>query len=295
MSAVIIDGKKVAETIHQQVAEEVTALKEKCVVPRLEVIMVGDNPSSQAYVRMKQKACEKVGIRSATTHLPAETAEDQLLEVVRTFNEDESVHGILIQLPLPKHISEKRVLEAVRPDKDVDGFHPINRGRLANGEETFVPCTPAGMQELLKAYGYDPAGKHVVVVGRSGIVGMPFAVLMMQKKPWANATVTVCHTGSGDLSRYTLQADILAVAAGRPNFVTGAMIKPGAVVLDVGVNRVDDPADPRGYRLVGDVDFTSAVEVAGAITPVPGGIGPMTIAMLLKNTVISAKKICKLS
>lgn len=294
MSAIIIDGKKVAEGIQAALASETAALQERGVFPRLEVVLVGDNPSSKAYVGMKQKACERVGIRSTTTHLPKETSERELLNLIARFNADETVHGILVQLPLPPQISEKSVLEAILPEKDVDGFHPVNRGKLAAGEETFVPCTPAGMQELLKAYDFNPEGKHLVVVGRSGIVGLPFAVLMMQKKPWANATVTVCHTGSGDLSRYTLQADILAVAAGRPNTVTGTMIKPGAVVIDVGVNRVDDPSAERGYRLVGDVEFESAKEVAGAITPVPGGVGPMTIAMLLKNTVISAKKFSKL-
>ncbi|MDZ7317260.1 MAG: bifunctional methylenetetrahydrofolate dehydrogenase/methenyltetrahydrofolate cyclohydrolase FolD [candidate division KSB1 bacterium] len=294
MSAILIDGKAVAEKIYAQLTEEVAELKQKGIVPRLEVILVGENPASKSYVGMKQKACEKIGIASATTHLPESTPESELLAWIDRFNQDPAVHGILVQLPLPNHISEKRILESILPEKDVDGFHPVNRGRLAVGEETFVPCTPAGMQELLKAYDFNPAGKHVVVVGRSAIVGMPFAVLMMQKKPWANATVTVCHTGSGDLSRYTRQADILAVAAGRPNTVTGDMIKPGAVVLDVGVNRVEDPSNPKGYKLVGDVDFASAVETAGAITPVPGGVGPMTIAMLLKNTVISCKKFCKL-
>ena len=294
MSAIIIDGKKVAEGIQTELSAETAALKERGVFPRLEVILVGDNPSSKAYVGMKQKSCEKVGIRSTTTHLPKETTEHELLEWIARFNADDAVHGILVQLPLPPQISEKSILEEILPEKDVDGFHPINRGKLAAGEDTFVPCTPAGMQELLKAYNFNPAGKHLVVVGRSGIVGLPFAVLMMQKKPWANATVTVCHTGSGDLTRYTRQADILAVAAGRPNTVTGDMIKPGAVVIDVGVNRVDDPSTERGYRLVGDVDFESAKEAAGAITPVPGGVGPMTIAMLLKNTVLSAKKFSKL-
>lgn len=295
MSATIIDGKVVAEKIRHEVEEEVQSLQKQGVFPRLEVVLVGDNPASQGYVSMKQKACERAGIRSTTTRLPKETSEKELLDLIARFNGDPSVHGILVQLPLPAHLSEKVVLETVSPEKDVDGFHPINRGRLASGEDTFVPCTPAGMQELLKAYNFNPAGKHVVVVGRSGIVGMPFAVLMMQKKLWANATVTVCHTGSGDLAQYTRQADILAVAAGMPNFITGSMIKPGAVVIDVGQNRVDDASCERGYRLVGDVEFETAREVAGAITPVPGGVGPMTIAMLLKNTVTSAKKICKLA
>jgi methylenetetrahydrofolate dehydrogenase (NADP+) / methenyltetrahydrofolate cyclohydrolase len=294
VSAQIIDGKAAAEKIHVDLSADVSSLAEKGCYPRLEVVLVGEDPASKVYVGMKQKACEKVGIISNTTRMPAETPEAELLAMVEALNLDERVHGILVQLPLPKHISEKKVIEAISPEKDVDGFHPISRGRLVAGEETFLPCTPAGMQMLLQEYNIDPKGKHVVVVGRSGIVGMPFAIMMMQKKMWANATVTVCHTGSGDLKPYTTQADILIAAAGRPNVVTGDMIKPGAVVIDVGVNRVDDPTAKRGYRLVGDVDFDAAVEIAGAITPVPGGVGPMTIAMLLKNTVVSAKKLCKL-
>ena len=294
MSAIIIDGKATAEKIHLQLAGEVKSLGDKKCFPRLEVVLVGEDPASKVYVGMKQKACDKVGIISNTTRLPAETPQDELLALVHKFNSDADVHGILVQLPLPKHISEEKIIEAISPEKDVDGFHPVNTGRMVAGQDCFLPCTPAGMQELLKEYNFNPKGKHVVVVGRSNIVGKPFAMMMMQKKEWANATVTVCHTGSGDLKPYTLQADILVAAAGRPKVITGDMIKPGAVVIDVGVNRVDDPAAKRGYRLVGDVDFTAAVEIAGAITPVPGGVGPMTIAMLLKNTVVSAKKFCKL-
>ena len=294
MSAQIIDGKATAAKILAELAVKVHTFADKECFPRLEVILVGEDPSSQVYVGMKQKACEKVGIISNTTRLPAETTQEELLTLVNKFNNNNSVHGILVQLPLPKHISEDAVIEAISPEKDVDGFHPINTGRMVAGQDCFLPCTPAGMQELLRAYNFDPKGKHVVVVGRSNIVGKPFAMMMMQKKEWANATVTVCHTGSGDLKRYTTQADILIAAAGRPNVVTGDMIKPGAVVIDVGVNRVDDPTAKRGYRLVGDVDFDAAIKIAGAITPVPGGVGPMTIAMLLKNTVASANKFCKL-
>jgi len=289
-----MEGKPVADRIQQELAEEIRSLHQHGVFPRLEVILVGENPASKVYVGMKQKACEKVGIRSNTTNLAQNTSEDELYALIERFNQDHSVHGILVQLPLPPQISEKRIIESVSPLKDVDGFHPINRGKLAAGEDTFIPCTPAGMQELLRAYQINPAGRHVVVVGRSGIVGMPFAIMMMQKKSWANATVTVCHTGSGDLKPYTRQADILVAAAGHPRTITAEMVKPGAVILDVGVNRVDDPTASRGYRLVGDVDFEGVKDVASAITPVPGGIGPMTIAMLLKNTVTSANKFCKL-
>ena len=294
MSAQIINGNAVAEKIRNELALEITALKQKGCFPRLEVVLVGDNPASHSYVGMKQKDCDKVGILGQTTYLPANTSEDELLTLIGKFNNDDSVHGILVQLPLPEHISEDKVIMAISPDKDVDGFHPINTGKMVTGKDCFLPCTPAGMQELLKEYDINPKGKHVVVVGRSNIVGKPFANMMLQKKEWANATVTVCHTGSGDLKPYTSQADILVAAAGRPNVITADMIKPGAVVIDVGVNRVDDPAAKRGYRLVGDVDFESAKQVASAITPVPGGVEPMTRALLLKNTVISAKKFHKL-
>ncbi len=290
MQVTIIDGNKTAAKIRAELAREIEVLKTKKCFPRLEVILVGEDPASKVYVGMKQKDCEKVGILGQTTYLPESTSEAELLQLVQTFNNDDEVHGILVQLPLPKQISEKKVIETISPDKDVDGFHPVSRGKLLAGEDCFVPCTPAGMQELLKEYNIDPKGKHVVVVGRSNIVGKPFAVIMMQKQPWANATVTVCHTGSGDLKPYTTQADILVAAAGRPNVLTADMIKPGAVVIDVGVNRVDDDSVERGYRLVGDVDYQAALEVVSAITPVPGGVGPMTRAMLLKNTVTSAKK-----
>lgn len=294
MSAQIIDGNATAEKIRNQLANEIVDLKAKGCFPRLEVILVGEDPASKSYVGMKQKDCEKIGILGQTTYLPEVTSEEELLTLVKKFNNDDSVHGILVQLPLPKQISEEKVIAAISPDKDVDGFHPINTGKMVAGEDCFLPCTPAGMQELLKEYDIDPKGKHVVVVGRSNIVGKPFAIMMMQKKEWANATVTVCHTGSGDLTPYTTQADILVAAAGRPAVVTADLIKPGAVVIDVGVNRVDDPQAKRGYRLVGDVDFEAAKEVASAITPVPGGVGPMTRALLLKNTVKSAKKFHKL-
>ncbi|MBN1562180.1 bifunctional methylenetetrahydrofolate dehydrogenase/methenyltetrahydrofolate cyclohydrolase FolD [candidate division KSB1 bacterium] len=294
MSAQIMDGNAIAEKIRQQLEKEIADLQGKGCFPRLEVILVGEEPSSKSYVAMKQKDCERVGILGQTTRLQEETSEETLLALIARFNDDAAVHGILVQLPLPGQISEEKVIAAISPDKDMDGFHPVNIGRMVAGADCFLPCTPAGIQELLKEYQIDPRGKHLVVVGRSNIVGKPFAIMMMQKKPWANATVTVCHTGSGDVRPYTRQADILVAAAGRPAMITADMIKPGAVVIDVGANHLDDPQAKSGYRLVGDVDFAAAKEIASAITPVPGGVGPMTRAFLLKNTVKSAKKFHKL-
>jgi methylenetetrahydrofolate dehydrogenase (NADP+)/methenyltetrahydrofolate cyclohydrolase len=289
MSAQIIDGKQTADTLLQKLEGEIRQLKQQDWTPGLSVILVGDDPASISYVGRKQKACEKIGIHSETIHLPAETSEQELLALLKKLNADPSVHGILVQLPLPKQISPLKVIETIIPEKDVDGLHPVNKGKLVAGEDCFWPCTPAGIQQLLLHYGFSPEGKHVVVVGRSGLVGMPFALMMMQKAKGANATVTVCHTGTTDLKKHTLLADILVVAAGRANTITAEMVRPGSVVIDVGTNRVDDPASPKGYRLIGDVDFESVKEVAGAITPVPGGVGPMTIAMLLYNTVKAAK------
>ncbi|MBN1466789.1 bifunctional methylenetetrahydrofolate dehydrogenase/methenyltetrahydrofolate cyclohydrolase FolD [candidate division KSB1 bacterium] len=294
MSALIIDGNATAEKIRVQLETEIVQLRERGCHPRLEVILVGDDPAAQSYVAMKQKDCERIGILGQTTRLGTETSEEELLALIDRFNHDASVHGILVQLPLPHQISEEKVIAAISPDKDVDGFHPVNVGRMVAGVDCFLPCTPAGIQALLVEYKIDPKGKHVVVVGRSTIVGKPFAIMMMQKKPWANATVTVCHTGSGDLKPYTQQADILVAAVGRPALISAEMIKPGAVVIDVGVNRIEDSSAKRGYRLVGDVDFAAVHKVASAITPVPGGVGPMTRAFLLKNTVKSAKKFLKL-
>ena len=293
MSAIIIDGKKTAAEIREQLKLKVDSLKEKGCTPHLSVVLVGEDPASKVYVGMKQKACDNIGMSSETIKLDVDTTEEYILDLVEKLNNNDKVHGILVQMPLPKHISSSKVIETIRPDKDVDGFHPVNRGRLAIGEDCFVPCTPAGMQELLLKYGFDPSGKHVVVVGRSGIVGMPFSVMMAQKRKGANATVTICHTGSSDLKSYTTQADILVAAAGRPKTITADMVKDGVVVIDVGVNRVDDPESTKGYRLVGDVDFEPVKEKAAAITPVPGGVGPMTIAMLLKNTIKAAESLCK--
>jgi len=289
MPAQIINGKKISEEIKQEVKQQAKALfNETGVIPGLAFILVGDNPASQVYVKTKGKACEELGFFSITLKLPTETTEDELIEKINNLNSDPRIHGILVQLPLPHHINEQKILQAIDPIKDVDGFHPVNVGKLVIGLETYPPCTPAGIQELLKRSGINPSGKHVVVLGRSNIVGKPIANILLQKREWANATVTVCHTGTKDISYFTKQADILIVAMGKPEFVKGDMIKPGAVVIDVGVNRVDDPGSEKGYRLVGDVHFESAYEVAGAITPVPGGVGPMTIAMLMKNTLQAA-------
>ncbi len=285
MPAQLIDGKKISEEIKNEVKQQAQALfNETGIVPGLAFILVGDNPASQVYVKMKGKACEELGFYSITLKLPAETTEDELIEKIHNLNSDPKIHGILVQLPLPSHIDEQKILQAIDPIKDVDGFHPINVGKLVIGLETYLPCTPAGIQELLKRSGINPSGKHVVVLGRSNIVGKPIANILIQKKEWANATVTVCHTGTRNISYFTKQADILIVAMGKPESVKGDMIKPGATVIDVGINRIEDPNSEKGYKIVGDVHFESAYEVAGAITPVPGGVGPMTIAMLMKNT-----------
>jgi methylenetetrahydrofolate dehydrogenase (NADP+)/methenyltetrahydrofolate cyclohydrolase len=289
MPAQIINGRKISEEIKKEVKQKKEALfNETGIVPGLAFILVGDNPASQVYVNMKGKACEELGFYSVTIKLPAQTTEDELIEKIKALNNDSKIHGILVQLPLPAHIDEQKVLQAIDPIKDVDGFHPVNVGKLVIGLDTYLPCTPAGIQELLKRSDINPSGKHVVVVGRSNIVGKPIANILLQKRDWANATVTVCHTGTRDIAYFTRQADILIVAMGKPEFIGGDMIKPGAVVIDVGVNRIDDPNAEKGYRIVGDVHFESAFEVAGAITPVPGGVGPMTIAMLMKNTLQAA-------
>ena len=290
--AQIIDGKLIAEQIKAEVRVGVSLLlKERQVCPGLGVVLVGEDPASQSYVRSKGKACEDLGMYSETRRLPASATEAEVLSLVRAWNDDASMHGILVQLPLPRHINEHRVIAAIDPRKDVDGIHPTNIGRLVIGMECFKPCTPAGIQELLVRSGHDPGGKHVVVVGRSNIVGKPTANILMQKAPGANAIVTIAHTAARDLGAFTREADILIAALGKPECITGAMLKPGCVVIDVGINRVPDPASPKGYRLVGDVHFASAEKVAAAITPVPGGVGPMTIAMLMQNTLLAAQRI----
>lgn len=291
MRAQIIDGKKLAAETRGEIAAGVAALKaEKGVTPGLAVILVGDNPASVSYVTAKEKACREAGMYSREIRLPAETPEQVVVETVRALNADPAIHGILVQLPLPKGISEKKVVDAIAAGKDVDGFTPVNVGRMLIGEDCFLPCTPHGIVKLIEVTGMDIAGKHAVVIGRSNIVGKPVAALLARKGPHANATVTLCHTGTPDLSVYTKTADVVVVAAGRPNTLTGDMLKPGAVVIDVGVNRVPDATKPKGYRLCGDADFASCAEVAAAITPVPGGVGPMTITMLLWNTLESARK-----
>ena len=292
MSATIIDGTAIGKAIRAELKAEVAAMRTRGVVPGLTVVLVGEDPASQVYVRMKGKAADELGMKSDTIRLPADTPEPELLALLDRLNADRAVHGILVQLPLPKHMDASKVLLRMRPEKDVDGFHPVNVGKLVIGDHSgFRPCTPAGVQELLIRSGADPGGKHVVVVGRSLIVGRPVANILMQKEQGANATVTVAHTGTRDLGSITRQGEILVVAAGRPEVITGAMIRPGAVVIDVGVNRVDDPKAEKGYRLVGDVKFSEAKEVASQITPVPGGVGPMTIALLMRNTVQAARQL----
>ena len=291
MPAELIDGVALARQIRDEVACDVLRLAQRGIVPGLTVVLVGDDPASAVYVRSKGKATEEAGMRSVTIRLPADTAHADLLAHIDALNADPAVHGILVQMPLPKQIDADAIVRRIRPDKDVDGFHPVNVGKNLIGErDGFVPCTPAGVQELLVRSGVETRGAECVVVGRSNIVGKPMMALMMQNAAGANATVTVCHSATRDLAAHTRRADILIVAAGRPRMVTGDMIQPGAVVIDVGINRVADASTKSGYRLVGDVDFESAREVASLITPVPGGVGPMTIALLLRNTVRAAER-----
>ncbi|MCY4581234.1 MAG: bifunctional methylenetetrahydrofolate dehydrogenase/methenyltetrahydrofolate cyclohydrolase FolD [Chloroflexi bacterium] len=290
MTATIIDGKQMAEDIRGEVAEQTHTFKERCgVTPGLAAVLVGGDPASAVYVRNKRRACDEADMFSETFELPEETSQDELIRLVRKLNADPRFHGILVQLPLPAHIEERKIILAIDPDKDVDGMHPINGGRLMEGNPLFLPATPAGVQQMLVRTGNDPGGKHVVIVGRSNIVGKPLAALLVQKAPGANATVTVCHTGTRGLSVLTRQADIVVAAIGRPRALTADMVADGAVVIDVGINRVDDATRKSGYRLVGDVDYDAIAEKASAITPVPGGVGPMTIAMLLTNTLRAAR------
>jgi methylenetetrahydrofolate dehydrogenase (NADP+)/methenyltetrahydrofolate cyclohydrolase len=290
--ATLIDGTAIGKLVREDVAREVARLKALGITPGLSVVLVGEDPASTVYVRSKGKACEEAGMRGETIRLPADTSEAQLLEQVDALNNDSRVHGILVQMPLPKHMSADKVIRRIKPEKDVDGFHPVNVGKLSIGErDGFVPCTPAGAIELLVRSGVDTKGKDAVIVGRSNIVGKPMAALLVQDAPGGNCTVTVCHSRTADLASHTRRADILVAAIGRPEMITGDMIKPGAVVIDVGINRVNDPSAAKGYRIVGDVHFASARTVASLITPVPGGVGPMTIAMLMKNTVRAAAQI----
>ena len=289
MAAQIIDGKQVAAEMREELKKEVAKLKEQGIVPGLGVILVGEDPASKSYVTAKERTCEEIGIYSDDNRLPAETSQKELMARVRKMNKDPKIHGILVQLPLPKHLNETEVLLAIDPAKDVDGFHPVNVGKMVVGEESFLPCTPHGVIQLLIRSGVKIEGADVVIVGRSNIVGKPLANMLIQKKPNRNATVTVCHTRTKDLARHTRRADILIAAAGQPNTITADMVKEGVVVIDVGVNRVDDPTKKQGFRLVGDVDFEAVKEKASLITPVPGGVGPMTITMLMYNTVEAAK------
>jgi methylenetetrahydrofolate dehydrogenase (NADP+)/methenyltetrahydrofolate cyclohydrolase len=291
LPANLIDGNAVGATMRAELGAEITKLRKAGVTPGLAVALVGDNPASQVYVRMKGKACEEAGLYHETIKLPKDTSEADLMGLLERLNANPKIHGILVQLPLPKGIDTNRALHRIDPRKDVDGFHPENVGKVAVGDPTgFRPATPYGVQQLLVRTGVETKGAHAVVVGRSNIVGRPMAALLLHDGPGGNATVTVCHSRTRNIEQYTRQADILIVAIGKPEFVSGDMVKPGAVVIDVGVNRVDDPSRKQGYRLVGDVKFQEAKQVASAITPVPGGVGPMTITMLLYNTVQAARQ-----
>jgi methylenetetrahydrofolate dehydrogenase (NADP+) / methenyltetrahydrofolate cyclohydrolase len=282
---ILIDGKKISDEIKNELEEKIKPLQNADKkVPGLVTILVGEDPASSVYVNMKSKACLKIGMLSKIERLSADTTEEELLRVVNKYNNDPKFHGILVQLPLPKQINEDKIIESIFPEKDVDGFHPSSVGNLVIGKDTFFPCTPFGIVELVKRYNIETKGKHVVVVGRSNIVGKPIANMMLQKKDGANSIVTICHSAASDLSKYTKQADILIAAIGRPNFITADMVKDDVVVIDVGINRVDDPSAKKGYRIVGDVDFENVSKKSSYITPVPGGVGPMTIAMLLWNT-----------
>lgn len=290
MTAKIIRGAEVAAQIQEELKEGVKKLKEKGITPGLGVVLVGEDPASVSYVTAKAKAAAEIGIHEETINLPATASEDEVLKTVDRLNKDPKFHGVLVQLPLPKHVSTEKVINYISPEKDVDAFHPVNVGKLLRGEPCPLPCTPHGVQELLIRSGYDPGGKHVVICGRSNIVGKPLAAMLMQKKKGANATVTVCHTGTRDLPSISRQADILVAAMGSPKAITADMVKEGTVVIDVGVNRVEDPTAPKGFRLVGDSDFEAIKEKAAAITPVPGGVGPMTVIMLMTNTVEAAER-----
>ncbi|MHC4211956.1 MAG: bifunctional methylenetetrahydrofolate dehydrogenase/methenyltetrahydrofolate cyclohydrolase FolD [Planctomycetota bacterium] len=290
MVATIIDGKQTAADMREELKKEVAKLKEEGIVPGLGVILVGDDPASRSYVTAKERTCEDLGIYSDDNRLPEDATQEDLLALVEKMNNDPKINGILVQLPLPKHLDESEVLLAINPDKDVDGFHPMNIGKMVAGQKAFLPCTPHGVIKLLERAGVTIEGSHAVIVGRSNIVGKPLANMLIQKAPGGNATVTVCHTRTKDLAYHTLQADIIIAAAGRPNTITADMVKEGAAVIDVGVNRVEDATKKRGYRLAGDVDFEPVKEKASVITPVPGGVGPMTITMLMYNTTESAKR-----
>jgi methylenetetrahydrofolate dehydrogenase (NADP+)/methenyltetrahydrofolate cyclohydrolase len=283
--AILIDGKKTAQVIKEELKEKISSLiKDGKPVPGLVTILVGENPASLSYVTSKSRSCVEIGMLSKIEKLSSGIGEKELLDVIGKYNLDSNYHGILVQLPLPGHINEQKVIESIDPQKDVDGFHPVNVGKLVTGHSTFYPCTPYGILELLKRYQIPTSGKHVVVVGRSNIVGKPVANMLLQKKEGANSIVTICHSAAKDLTQFTKSADILIAAIGKAKFVTSSMVREGVVIIDVGINRVEDSSSSKGYRIIGDVDFESVEKIASYITPVPGGVGPMTIAMLLKNT-----------
>lgn len=288
--ATILDGKALSAEIRDELKTKVDALVESGIKPGLGVVLVGDDPASRSYVTAKERACEKLGMHSEEIKLPADASKEQILDAVESLNQNEAIHGILVQLPLPDASIESAVINAILPEKDVDGFHPVSIGNLHLGRETFLPCTPHGILHLLKKSGVQVEGSHVVVIGRSNIVGRPLANLLSMKSELGNATVTLCHSRSKDIANHCRDADIVIVATGRPHTLTKDMVKPGAVVIDVGVNRVEDASAKRGYRLVGDADFDDLLDVASAITPVPGGVGPMTITMLMWNTIEAASR-----
>jgi len=281
----IIDGKKISAEIKNELRVQIEELKKQGKnVPGLAAILVGDNPASHIYLTSKSKSCQEIGMRSVVETLSSNISQNELLDIIKKYNEDDNYHGILVQLPLPKHIDEDKIIEAISPEKDVDGFHPVNVGNLVIGKDTLVSCTPAGIQELLKRYNIETQGKQVVVVGRSNIVGKPIANLLLQKNKFANSVVTICHSAAKDLSVFTQQADILIAAIGKAEMIKADMVKEGVVVIDVGINRIEDPTSTKGYKIVGDVAFEEVSKKCSFITPVPGGVGPMTIAMLLSNT-----------
>ena len=292
MPAQIIDGKSIAQDIKNELKIRIRKLKEiDNLIPGLAVVLVGENPSSQVYVNRKQIDAQEIGVYSFTEKLSDTITQKELVDLIEKFNLDPRIHGILVQSPLPKHINEHLIYQSINPQKDVDGFHPVNMGKLLIGDEDgFIPCTPAGVQELLIRSRVSLAGKHVVIIGRSNIVGKPLASILMQKKEGANAVVTICHTGANDRTPFTRQAEVLIAAIGKPEIIRGDMLSAGCVVIDVGVNRIEDKSKKNGYRIVGDVHFESANRVAKMIAPVPGGVGPMTIAMLLRNTVVAAER-----
>ncbi len=289
MSAVLLDGRSIARQIREEVKSEVEDLRQTGIKPCLAVLLVGENPASEIYVASKQKACEKVGIESQMLRLPASASEREILRLVSELNSDEKVHGILVQLPLPDHIDELRVIDSIDPRKDVDGFTPENLGRLLLGKPYTVPCTPAGIVELLRHYGLQVEGSNVVIIGRSNIVGKPLAALLVQKAEGYNCTVTICHSKTRDVTWFTKSADIIVTAMGRAGFLKADMVRSGSIIIDVGINRITDVTAPKGYRIVGDADFDDLRDIASHITPVPGGVGPMTVAMLLRNTLKVAR------